>query len=113
MFNVVDLADPLEVGGTVAFGSGETPFGIANLAGIDWDSVALNTPFPLISTSQTTFANLANFGFENRTSVGSIGRQAYFESGSLQVIVVPEPATSPLVAAGLIGLVVFGWRQRK
>jgi hypothetical protein len=113
MFNVVDLADPLEVGGTVAFGSGEIPFGIANLAGIDWDSVALNTPFPLISTSQTTFANLANFGFENRTSVGSIGRQAYFESGSLQVVVVPEPATSPLVAAGLIGLVVYGWRQRK
>lgn len=29
------------------------------------------------------------------------------------IVVVPEPTTSPLVAAGLIGLVVYGWRQRK
>jgi autotransporter-associated beta strand protein len=29
------------------------------------------------------------------------------------IVVVPEPPTSPLVAAGLIGLVVYGWRQRK
>jgi hypothetical protein len=29
------------------------------------------------------------------------------------IVAVPEPPTSPLVAAGLIGLVVYGWRQRK
>ena len=28
------------------------------------------------------------------------------------IVAVPEPTTSPLVAAGLIGLVVYGWRQR-
>lgn len=28
------------------------------------------------------------------------------------IVAVPEPSTSPLVAAGLIGLVVYGWRQR-
>lgn len=28
------------------------------------------------------------------------------------IVAVPEPPTSPLVAAGLIGLVVYGWRQR-
>jgi len=105
-----DPLGPLAISsGTLTFAA---DFGVTNLIGIDWDSVALNTPLSLISTSQTTFGALANFGFENRTSVGSIGRQAYFESGSLQVIVVPEPSASPLVAAGLIGLVVYGWRQR-
>ena len=56
--------------------------------------------------------NLDNLGSGNAYNLGA-GVSAYFQQGSLQVVVVPEPATSPLVAAGLTGLVVFGWRQRK
>ncbi len=98
LFDVVDLFDSLTVGGTVSF---DTGFGIDNLVGIDWDSVALNTPFTLISTSQTSFPNLGNFEFDNRTPVGSMGREAYFQPGSLQLVVVPEPTTLALLGAGV------------
>jgi MYXO-CTERM domain-containing protein len=101
-FHVVDLNDALGVTGTITFGSG---FGIANLLGIDWDSVALNTSHTIISTSQTfSTSDIANFGFDNRVAVGSLGREAYFTDGSLSVVVIPEPGAALLGGLGMLAL---------
>jgi autotransporter-associated beta strand protein len=101
IFEVVDFNNPLSVAGTITFGSG---FGIANLAGIDWDSLALDTAHSLIATSQTFGSgDIANFGLANATAVGT-GRLAYFENGSLAVIVIPEPGTPMLGAIAALFL---------
>jgi autotransporter-associated beta strand protein len=103
LFEVVDINDPLAVSGTINFGSG---FGIANLLGIDWDSLDLNIPYTLISTIQTFgTGDIANFGLANAVNVGTTGRQAYFASGSLNVFVIPEPSAALLGGLGLIALV--------
>jgi fibronectin-binding autotransporter adhesin len=98
---IVDLTDSLAVTGTITFGSG---FGITNLVGIDWDIVNIGT-HTLISTTQSfSTEDIANFGFVNRISVGTLGREAYFTSGSLALVVIPEPAAALLGALGLITL---------
>ena len=100
-FTVVNLADALSVSGTVTFGSG---FGIANLLGINWDALDLNTPYTVLSTTQTFgTGSIANFGFDNRVAVGT-GREAYFTNGSLAVVVVPEPRAALLGGLGLLAL---------
>lgn len=101
IFRIEDINNPLTVTGTVTFGSG---FGIANLTNVDWDSLGLNTPYTLISTTQSFSASdIENFGIANAANVGS-GRQAYFQSGSLQVVVIPEPSSALLGALGAIML---------
>ena len=102
---IQNIADPLKVTGAVTFGTG---FGIDNLTGIDWDSLALNTPYTLISDTSTTFtaADIDNFGAANQVSVGSMGNFAYFQNGSLQIVVVPETSTALLSATGLLALAV-------
>jgi autotransporter-associated beta strand protein len=98
---VVNLADALTIQGSVVFGEG---FGIANLSGLDWDSLALNTPITILDTNQVFGASdIANFGPSNAASVAP-GRFAYFETGSLQVIIIPEPSAALLGAVGLLGL---------
>ncbi|MEX1114519.1 MAG: autotransporter-associated beta strand repeat-containing protein [Akkermansiaceae bacterium] len=99
---VVDLADALAVAGTVTFGSG---FGIANLLGINWDDLDLNTPYTVLSTTQTFGeTDTANFGPANAAAVGNTGRQAYFTNGSLAVVVIPEPRAALLGGLGLLAL---------
>jgi fibronectin-binding autotransporter adhesin len=99
---VVDFDDPLAVGGTITFGSG---FGIANLLGINWDILDLDTPYTVLSTTQTFgVGDIANFGIGNAVAVGSIGRQAYFTNGSLAVVVIPEPSAALLGGLGLLAL---------
>lgn len=96
---VVDFSDPLAVAGTITFGSG---FGIANLTGIDWGSLDLNTPYTVISTSQTFSASdIGNFGIGNAALVGG-GRSAYFDNGSLAVVVIPEPTATLLGGLGAL-----------
>lgn len=100
--NVVDINDPLAVSGTITFGSG---FGIANLTGIDWDSLNLDSPYTLISTAQTFgTGNIADFGLANAVDVGTTGRQAYFANGSLAVVIIPEPSSALLGGLGLLAL---------
>ncbi|MEX1048898.1 MAG: autotransporter-associated beta strand repeat-containing protein [Akkermansiaceae bacterium] len=107
LLEVVNFSDPLEVTGTITFGSG---FGIDNLTGIDWGSLALNTEYTVISTSQIFSAlDIANFGSVNAASVGG-GRFAYFESGSLAVVVIPEPGAALLGAIG--SFLLLGRRRR-
>jgi autotransporter-associated beta strand protein len=100
---IQNIADPLKVTGSVTFGAG---FGIDNLTGIDWDSLALDTPYTLISDTSTTFSasNIDNFGLANKFAVGSLGNFAYFQNGSLAIVVVPEPSTTLLGATGLLAL---------
>ena len=104
---VVDINDALNVTGSVTFGSG---FGIANLLGINWDDLDLNTPYTVLSTSQTFGeSDIANFGFDNRIAVGSLDREAYFTSGSLSIVVIPEPRAALL---GGLGLLILLRRRR-
>ena len=98
--------DALSVGGTVTFG---TSFGIDDLAGVTWGSVADGT-YTLIDTTGTDFslAGLDNFGLANAYNLGD-GRSAYFDQGSLQLVVIPEPASALL---GGLGLLVLLRRRR-
>jgi MYXO-CTERM domain-containing protein len=60
----------------------------------------------LISDTSSTFdaSAIENFGIANKVAVGSLDRFAYFQNGSLAVVVVPETSTTLLGAAGLLGL---------
>jgi autotransporter-associated beta strand protein len=103
ILSIASLADPLKVTGAVTFGSG---FGINNITGIDWDSLDLDTSYTLISDTSSTFddSSIANFGIDNKVAVGTLGRFAYFQNGSLAVVVVPETSTALLSATGLLAL---------
>lgn len=100
--NVLDLTDALTIAGSVTFGSG---FGIDNLTGIDWDALVLQTAYTILNSSTDfSLAGLDNFGPANAVSVGALGRQAYFQTGSLQVVVIPEPGAALLGSLGLLAL---------
>ena len=91
--------------GTVSFGAGG--FGVANLTGLD-SSVATGT-YQLISGSINT-ANLNNLGALNAFSIGG-GKSAYFQNASLDLVVVPEPATWALLTFSLTTVMVLRRRR--
>lgn len=91
-----DAGSPLAIaGGTMSFGAG---FGIADIVGLD-ATVSQGT-YTLVAGS-VDLTGLANVGFANRAAIGG-GKEAYFQEGSLQLVVVPEPGTVALVALGLL-----------
>lgn len=78
-------------------------FGVASLvnadgSAIDWTQIADGNYFLLTGTT-TDFSGIQNFGIANAESIGG-GRQAYFENGSLQLVVIPEPGTLMLMGLG-------------
>ena len=112
-FHVVDLADPLQVSGTIDIYAG---FGVNNLVGIDWSTTAFNT-YTLITGSlgAGVFNGLNNNSLATAQNVGS-GRIAYFQEGSLQLVVanVPEPSAALLgVLAPLLGTLTLLRRRRR
>ena len=95
---LVNLADPLEISGNVTFDG----FGFANLLGWDY-STAENGTYTLLAGNNISLANVANVGLENAFDLGA-GRKIYFQTGSLQAVVVPESSTLLFGALGVLGL---------
>ena len=105
---VLSLAGPLSVTGSVLIGAG---FGIDNIDNLS--SATLNGVYTVIGTTTTDFSqlNLANWGAANAFDLGG-GKSAYFEQGSLRVMVVPEPSVVGLVALGATALLLRFRRPR-
>ena len=103
-FHVADLADPLDVTGTITLFSG---FGVADLLGLDWGSVADGT-YTLINGTlgSGVFDALANNSLASAYDIDGISgnRVAYFQEGSLQLVVVPEPRAALLGSLGMLAL---------
>lgn len=94
------LTDTLTVNGaTVSFDS----FSIANLSGFD-NTVPVGTYFLLDGTAVVSTANLGNLGSGSAFLMGDTGKQAYFETGSLNLVVIPEPSAALLGGLGLLAL---------
>ena len=73
---------------------------------VDWSSIATGTYTLITGTLDDT--NLDNLGLTNAYDLGD-GRSAYFQSGSLQLVIVPEPRAALL---GGIGLLLIFRRRR-
>lgn len=80
-------------------------FGIRNLIGLDASTVP-GTYTLLGGTANFDFSNVANFGLENAYDLGQ-GKLAYFQSGSLQLVFIPEPSSIALIVLGLAGWMLF------
>ena len=92
--------------GTVTFGG----LSIADIIGLD--SSVPNDTYTLIGgTSTFNFANVSNFGINEAANLGG-GKLAYFQPGSLQVVVIPEPSTWALLGLSL-AMLLYVRRCRK
>jgi autotransporter-associated beta strand protein len=94
----VNLADPLFIAGLVSFDG----FGFDDLINFDIETVSEGT-YTLLSGSNFDLTNVEYVGLSNAYTRGD-GRLAYFQNGSLQVVVIPEPSTALLGALGLLAL---------
>lgn len=89
--------DPLSAGLQLAAANNVTlpsSFSLASLrtpggGAIDWAGVATGT-YTLLAGTLTDFSGIQNFGPGQAQGIGG-GRSAYFNNGSLQLVVVPEP----------------------
>lgn len=104
---IFDINDTLAVSGSVTL---DSLFGVDDLIGLD--NTIDNGTYTLISDTVTDFATLGieNFGLANAFDLGG-GKEAYFENGSLAVVVVPEPTTGMLVFLGLACLALLRRRR--
>jgi autotransporter-associated beta strand protein len=93
---------------SIAFST--TGFGIDSLvyggSAVDWSTISDGTYTLITGTLDST--NLGNFGLANARDIGG-GRSAYFQDGSLQLVVIPEPRAALL---GGLGLLLFLRRRR-
>lgn len=92
LFNALQT---LDVSGVVTL---DNSFGIGDLIGLD-NTVAEGT-YTILGTTASDFSNIQNFGSANAFDLGG-GKSAYFQNGSLQLIVVPEPGSFGLIGGSL------------
>jgi len=109
---VFDPLTSFNVSGAVTL---DNSFGVASLvnangSAFNWGSVSEGT-YTLINTT-STFNNIQNFGAANAASIGS-GRSAYFQNGSLQLVVVPEPSAIALAGLGVALAGYAAWKRRR
>jgi fibronectin-binding autotransporter adhesin len=94
----VNLADPLFITGAVTFDG----FDFTDIVGWNYASAA-NGIYTLLAGSGINLTNVAHVGSGNALDLGD-GRSAYFQSGSLQVVVIPEPRAALIGGLGLLAL---------
>jgi fibronectin-binding autotransporter adhesin len=109
---VFSLTSTFDVSGVVTL---DNTFGINSLVDVDgnainWALVSENT-YTLIGTTTSDFSNISNFGLSNAADVGG-GKLAYFQNGSLELVVIPEPSSGMLLLGGLGLLAVLRRRAR-
>jgi len=107
----LNLSAPLIVTGSITLNGA---FGVANLLGLD-GTTELGT-YTLMTGTDTDFSELGlqNWGEENAFALGG-NRYAYFQQGSLQLVVfetIPEPGTWALLIGGAAVAALLR-RQRK
>ena len=106
-FDIFDAisGNPLD---SITIGIGSAGFGIDNLvsqgASVNWGAIADGT-YNLI-TGTLDSLNLDNFGLANAFDIDGISgsRSAYFQNGSLQLVVIPEPHAALLGGLSLLAL---------
>jgi len=108
----------LGVGSTFALNSS---FGVASLrnlngGAIDWGSIGDGT-YTLIQGGNLgagffSASNITDFGEANAYDIGG-GRSAYFDNGSLQLVVIPEPSTWALLSGSLAAFAIFRRRFKR
>ncbi|MFM8498004.1 MAG: beta strand repeat-containing protein [Planctomycetia bacterium] len=107
---VFDATGPLLVGsGSASFSPG---FGVASIFGLS--SSTPDGTYTLLNETTgggINFTNLVNVGQSNAYNLGS-GKTAYFQQGSLQLVIVPEPSALALAGLG-IGLACYTARKRR
>jgi fibronectin-binding autotransporter adhesin len=108
VFNPLDPT--LDVTGSVTL---DNSFGVGSLvnadgSAINWASISEGT-YTLFGTTASTFSNIQNFGAGAAANIGG-GRAAYFQNGSLELVIVPEPGA--VVLAGLGVFAALALRQR-
>lgn len=91
---------------TVSFGG----FDFDDIVGFDVNTAADGTYTLLSGDFNLNSAGIAHFGEANKLSLGG-GRFAWFEEGSLNVVVVPEPGSVLLSLAG--SLLLMARRRRR
>ncbi len=99
------LTKTFTVNGTsVSFGG----FAISDLVGLD-SSVASGTYALINGSAAFDFTNVSNIGSGSAFDLGS-GKSAYFQTGGLNVVVVPEPKTWVMIG---IGSAFMLWNVRR
>ncbi len=99
-----NATNPFSVGGSSVTFDG---FGVADLLGLN-SSVASGSYTLIDGAANVSLANVLNTSLESAYYLGD-GRSAYFQSGSLVLVVVPEPGSALL---GFLGFFVLLRRRR-
>lgn len=103
LFNAAETLT-VAAGKTVAFDG----FGVDDLIGLD--GTVSDGTYTLIA-GDVSFDNVSNVGLANAFALGG-GKQAYFEEGSLALVVIPEPASIGLMIIGAASAIFVRRRIR-